>query len=130
MKNNQSVHEREPLLVLLRDLSVEFLLQLDLNLLIIVILKGGLDVDSAGNDGSDGLSQGSDLEEMGGSVETVEFLGIQPSDEVGEFLADDVLNNIILDFRRLLDIIVELCEYLQDELEITLSDGGDLDLNE
>lgn len=126
---NHSVHEGEPLLVLLGDLSVEFLLQLDLSLLPIVILKGGLDVDSACYNCSNGLSQGGDLEEMGSSVETVEFFGIQRSDEVGEFLSDDVLNNVILDFRRLLDIIVQLGENLQDELEITLSDSGDLDLN-
>lgn len=86
-------------------------------------------MDSACNHCSDGLSQGGDLEEMGSSVEAVEFFGIQRSDEVGEFLSDDVLNNVILDFRRLLNIIVQLGENLQDELEITLSDSGDLDLN-
>lgn len=65
---NHSIHEGEPLLVLLGDLSVEFLLQLDLSLLSIVILKGGLDVDSACYNCSDGLSQGGDLEKMGSSV--------------------------------------------------------------
>jgi hypothetical protein len=72
----RSVHEGEALLVVLGDFSVEFLLQLQLVLFVVVVIEGGLDVDAGGNYGGDGSAEGIYLEEMGGAVEVVELLGV------------------------------------------------------
>lgn len=127
--DGESVHEGEAFLVLLGDFGVEFLGKVQLLLLIVVVVEGGLDVDAGGHHCGDGAAQGVDLEEVGGAVEVVELLGGEFGDECAEVLADDVLDDAGLDLGGLLDVVVEGGEDVEDELESGLVDIGDFDLS-
>lgn len=124
-----SVHEGEALLVFLGDVSGELDLETQLGLLVVVLGEGGLDEDAAGHDSSDGAAQVADFEEVGSAVEVVEFLGVEFADEGIELLADDVLDDVGGNFGRLLDVVLELVDDMEDELEGLLVDVRDLDLN-
>lgn len=124
-----SVHEGEPLLVLLGLLGGEFFLEADFLLLLVVVLEGGLDPDSAGHHSCDAFPEGVDLEEVDSSVERVDVLGVELSDEVGKVLVDVVLEHVVLEFGRLLDFVVHDLEDLQNELEVFLINVRDVDLN-
>ena len=58
----KSVHEGEPLLVLLGLLSSEFFLELNFVLFLVVMFESGFDPDAAGHDCGDAASEGVDLE--------------------------------------------------------------------
>lgn len=123
-----SVHERESLFVLLRLLSCELLLQTDLSLLLVVVLQGGLDPDPAGHHGSDFASEVINLEIMNSPVEFVDFLGVEVADDASQFLADDVFEDVGLDFGTGFHLVVLDLEDLEDELESLLGDIFDGDL--
>lgn len=123
-----SVHERESLLVLLRLLSCEFLLQTDLSLLLVVVLKGGLDPDPAGHHGSYFAPEVINLEIMDSPVELIDFLRVEVSDDFSEFFAYDVFEDVGLDFGAGFHLVVLDLENLEDELESLLGDIVDGDL--
>jgi hypothetical protein len=123
-----SVHERESLLVLLRLLSCEFLLQTDLSLLLVVVLKGGFDPDPAGHHGSYFASEVINLEIMDSPVELIDFLRVEVADHFSEFLAYDVFEDVGLDFGAGFHLVVLDLENLEDELESLLGDIVDGDL--
>lgn len=126
----ESIHEGEALLVLLRNVSIQLLLQFQLALLIVVVLKSWLDVHARGDHCGDGPAEGVNFEEMHGAVESVELLGGKFGNERCQFLSDDVFDDVGLDLGRFLEFVVEGEENLEDELEGLLVDIGDLDLHE
>jgi len=103
----RSIHEGEAFLVLLSKISIELLLQIQIDLLSIVVFQSGLDEDTGSNDRSDGPAEGVDLQEMGSAVETVEFLWRKLFDECGQLLSDDVLDDVGLDLGRFLEFVIE-----------------------
>lgn len=84
---------------------------------------------AGGNHGCDGASQGIDLEEVDGAVEVIDLLRIEFGDEGAQFLSDDVLNDVGLDFGGLFEFVVEGEEDVEDELEGGLVDVGDFYLS-
>lgn len=85
-------------------------------------------MDSAGHHCGDALAEGVDLEVVHCPVEGVDFLGIESSDEFGEVLVEVVLDDAVLEFGGLLDVVLEGVEDLQDEVKGLLVDIGDRDL--
>ena len=125
---NQSVHEGEAFLVLLRLLSCQLLLQADLLLLLVVVLQGRFNINPAGHHGRDALPEGVDLEVVDRPVEAVDLLGGESPYHPGQVRADVVLEDVVLELGWLLDVVVHLLEYLEDELEGFLVDVLDGDV--
>ena len=124
-----SVHEREPLLVLLRLLGGEFFLESDLFFLLVVVLEGRLNPHSAGHHAGDAFSEGVDLEEVHGSVQLVDVLRVHFTDQVCQVLIDVILEHVVLEFRGLLDVVVHCLQDLQNEFELFLVNVSDGNLN-
>lgn len=126
----ESIHEGKTFLVFLGDISVKFLLQVQFLFFVVVVIKGGLDVHVGGHYCCDGLTQGVDLEEVSCTIKIVKFFGGKFTDESVELFTDDIFEDVSLDFRGLLDFVVEDDEDVEDELEGGLVDVGDFDLSE
>ena len=124
-----SVHEGEPLLVLLWLLGGEFFLEANLFLLLVVVLKGRFDPDSAGHHSSNALSEGVNFEEMDSSVESIDFFGVEFSNKPGQILIDVVFEDIVFEFGGFFDFVVHDLEDFQNEFEVFLINIGDVDLN-
>lgn len=129
MQITVSVHEGKSLLVFFGLLGCEFFLQSDLFLLLVVVFEGGFNPDSAGHHSSNAFSEGINLQEMNGSVKSIDVFGVEFADQTSQVFIDVIFENIVFQFGRFFDFVVAYFEDFQDEFEVFLIDVGDIDLN-
>ena len=125
--SSSSVHEGEAVLVLPGLLGGQLLLEADFILLLVVVLQGRLNEHPAGHHGGDALPEGVDLEVVDRPVEAVDLLGAEFLYQPGQVITNVVLEDVVLELGRFLDVVVHLEENIKDEVEGLLVDVLDGD---
>lgn len=126
--HNRSVYKGEPLFVLLGLLTCQQIGRSQSFLPSLVALQSGLHVNPASRHSCDASPQSIDLEIVDCPIKLVQLFAAEMTDEVCQWFADMVFENVVDDFGRLLDVIVESGEDSANKLEGVMIDVVDGDL--